>query len=78
MELGATDPVTGDKKMFFFYSLLAKSLQNLSWLHHNFKHGGKKKLEKYHVTIMYVSHLVWGFKSYNWELVDNPFKILPE
>ena len=30
MELGTTAPVTGDKKTFFFYLLLAISQQNLS------------------------------------------------
>ena len=42
MELGNTDPMMGDKKTFLFYPLLAVSPQNLSWLDHNFKHGGEK------------------------------------
>ena len=42
MELGTTDPMTGDKKKFFFYPLLAISLQKLSWLDRSFKHGCKK------------------------------------
>ena len=44
MELGAADPITGDKKPFFFYPLLAISRQNLTGLYHNFKHGREKNL----------------------------------
>ena len=42
MELGTTDPMTGDKKKLFFYLLQAISPQHIPWLDHNFKHGGEK------------------------------------
>ena len=59
MELGTTAPMTGDKKTFFFYPLLAILHQNLSWLDHNFKYGAEK-IEKYNVTMTYGGHRVFG------------------
>ena len=49
--------MTGDNKTNFFYLLLAISSQNLPWHDHNFKHG-REKLQKYHMTMTYVGHLV--------------------
>ena len=56
MELGTTDPVTGDTKTFFFYLLLQyprKTCHDLITI----LNIAVKTLEKYHVTMTYVDYL---------------------
>ena len=57
MELGTTDPMTGDKKTFFFYPLLAISPKTYHDLI-TISNMAAKKIKKYHVTMTYVGHLV--------------------